>query len=303
MSKPILTGNEKIVVCQRKGGVGKSTYASQVVAPFLFTHNGGQKVKYIEVDDANKSAKLYDNSEIITGEKIPVSNSLDLSLAMQRSGNVIVDVGGNTTTDKVIKNIGENEDFEDLSWIIPLDASKDGAQNALKTYTLILDAYEDSDFEPKILFVLNGSSKVFEKLNNDDEESLKLEFALFFGSEWMKLDFALVNFLKDEHRNNYVFFDRFEKILMSTALQKLAIEIADPDFRKSMKEERNIKKAELEAKEIELKDKEESTKELEKYFSDWKKASDVFSSSSKIASFVKESIEPQYKKLKELVLN
>ena len=296
-NKKVLSTKEKVVVTSGKGGVGKSTYSSQVVAAFLHSFNGGKKVKYIEVDDANKSANLYENSNILSGEKIPVSKDLDLSLAMQSNENVVIDIGGNKTTEIVIKNIGENEDFDDVSWVIPLDRSKDGAQNAFKTFSQIMDIYEDSQSVPKILFVLNGSSNILEK----DPQELEQEFAYFFGSEWMKLDFILRDNLPKAYQNSYTFFDNFEKILISTALQKLAVEIGTDEYKQDAKEQKSLRNSEYIAIEEKFKAGKATQEELDLAKINRVKAFDIFQSTKKIQAFVKDSINPQYPKLLDLV--
>lgn len=295
--KKVLTGHEKMIVATGKGGVGKSTFASQVLVPFLHAHNGGSPVKYIEVDDMNKSATLYENSEIMIGTKIAVSNDLDLSLAMNSDENLVIDVGGNIATEIVIKNIGQNEDFNNLFWIIPLDTGKDSAQNVIKTYSLIKDCYSVADEEPKILFVLNGASDVEEK----EIEDLRMEFSFYFGSDWMELDFSVESFLKKEELANHLFFNRFDKIMLSVALKKLAVEIGTADFKAKAKEDKLVKNAiYLEA--VEKFEKGEiKENEMEDIKKDRIRSFDVFKSVSKITNYVEKSIVGHYPKLLKFV--
>ena len=45
-----------IIIPQTKGGVGKSTVAMQVIAPYLYKKHG-KKITYIEIDDENNDSK------------------------------------------------------------------------------------------------------------------------------------------------------------------------------------------------------------------------------------------------------
>ena len=295
--KKVLAGHEKMIVATGKGGVGKSTFASQVLVPFLYAHNGGLPVKYIEVDDMNKSATLYENSEIMIGTKIAVSNDLDLSLAMNSNENLVIDVGGNIATDIVVKNIGQNEDFDNVFWVIPLDTGKDSAQNAMKTYSLIKDCYSVADEEPKILFVLNGASDVEDK----EIEDLRMEFSFYFGSDWMDLDLSLKDFLSKEALANHLFFNRFDKIMLSVALKKLAVEIGTADFKAKAKEDKLLKNATFLDAVSKFEKGELSEKDMEAIKKDRIRSFDVFKSVSKIQSYVGKSIVNHYPKLLKFV--
>ena len=56
-----------IMIPQTKGGVGKSTVAMQVIAPYL--HNKHKKkIRYIEIDDENKDSNTFFNTKIVDKE-------------------------------------------------------------------------------------------------------------------------------------------------------------------------------------------------------------------------------------------
>ena len=64
-----------IIIPQTKGGVGKSTVAMQVIAPYLYKKHG-KKITYIEIDDENndsdrKSTRL--NSSHLKLSRMPSS--------------------------------------------------------------------------------------------------------------------------------------------------------------------------------------------------------------------------------------
>ena len=53
-----------IIIPQTKGGVGKSTVAMQVIAPYLYKKHG-KKVTYIEIDDENNDSRSFTRTEIV----------------------------------------------------------------------------------------------------------------------------------------------------------------------------------------------------------------------------------------------
>lgn len=191
----ILTGNEKIVVT----GDCSFNIATQLLVPFLYHHNGKKQVKYIEVDDINDLTGFFKESKIITSEKVKVDNDVDLSMIMSNVGNAVINLG-NTSRDSlnVIKAIGDNRDFEEVYWFIPLRTGKDDAQKALSTYFKIQDIYADYKEKPRIIFVLCGNRKA-------DEKYIESIFHYFFDSSSVKLDFVLKNeILKEDFK--YIFY-------------------------------------------------------------------------------------------------
>ena len=52
-----------IIIPQTKGGVGKSTVAMQVIAPYLYKNM--VKITYIEIDDENNDSKSFTRTEIV----------------------------------------------------------------------------------------------------------------------------------------------------------------------------------------------------------------------------------------------
>lgn len=291
----ILNGNEKFVVASGKGGVGKTTAAVQLLAPFLYHHNGGKKVKYIEVDDVNESTEFFTESNIISSEKISVKNEEDLSLAMTDLGNAVIDLGGNSASYEIIGAIGESRDFQDIYWVIPLGTGKDDAKKALSTFMKIQDIYKNYSEKPKITFILNGGV---------DEEDLELDFAYFFGSDWMDLDFVLKDELPTESFK-YIPLRRVGKIILSTALKKLCVEIADPKFIDSVYAQKDdvlarFKEASL-ACEKNPND-EKAKKVLVGINKERRKNTTISKNASKIQKYVESAIYTQYPFLKKIFL-
>eukprot|EP01156_Anaeramoeba_ignava_P003186 Anaeramoba_ignava/a221176_3.p1 GENE.a221176_3~~a221176_3.p1 ORF type:complete len:108 (+),score=19.79 a221176_3:49-372(+) len=95
-----------IIIPQTKGGVGKSTVAMQVIAPYLFKKHG-KKVTYIEIDDENNDSKSFTRTEIVDKRMLGTNKltELDELILMDDNHEIIVDVGGNKTSSLVLEEI------------------------------------------------------------------------------------------------------------------------------------------------------------------------------------------------------
>ena len=121
-----------IIIPQTKGGVGKSTVAMQVIAPYLYKKHG-KKITYIEIDDENNDSRSFTRTEIVNKRMLGTNrlSELDELILMDDNHEVIVDVGGNKTSSLVLEEIKKVGSFGNIKWIIPLG---DG-ELALKTAT------------------------------------------------------------------------------------------------------------------------------------------------------------------------
>ncbi len=161
----------KFIVANTKGGVGKSTTATQLLVPYLY-EKLNDRVNLIELDDENLDSKSFANSEILKAEQIKVaSGDLEGNLIEKVLGynDFVMDIGGNKTTTIVLNKIDELGLIDTLDAIfIPLTDGEQDAINAYKTYRLI------KDFNPSI--------KTFFVLSRVDENmDLELQFIDFFG--------------------------------------------------------------------------------------------------------------------------
>jgi cellulose biosynthesis protein BcsQ len=123
-----------IIIPQTKGGVGKSTVAMQVIAPYLYKKHG-KKVTYIEIDDENNDSKSFTRTEIVNKKMLGTNklNELDELILMDDNHEVIVDVGGNKTSSLVLDEIKKVGSFGNVKWIIPLgDGELDGKNLCFK---------------------------------------------------------------------------------------------------------------------------------------------------------------------------
>jgi len=123
----------KIIVLNSKGGVGKSTTSTQILAPYLYIKNGqNDKVNLIEFDDENEDSLSFQDSEILTPKRVKIEgNDLDSALTdnVLDFDNVVLDIGGNKTTTFVINSLIDSGIINAFDLIvIPLT---DGEQDAV----------------------------------------------------------------------------------------------------------------------------------------------------------------------------
>ena len=168
----------RAIVINTKGGVGKSTAAVQLVAPYLYNKTN-DKVRLVEFDDENKDADTFD-SDILDAnqEKVLSGGDLDKSLIDNLINNdyIVIDVGGNKTTTIILDKLDETgmSNLIDIAFI-PLTDGEQDAINAIKTYNRI-KSLNDSI---KVIFVL---SRV------DSTMDTNLQFINFFGDVDNRID-------------------------------------------------------------------------------------------------------------------
>ena len=123
-----------IIIPQTKGGVGKSTVAMQVIAPYLYKKHG-KKITYIEIDDENNDSRSFTRTEIVDKRMLGTNKITDLDelILMDDKHEVIVDVGGNKTSSLVLDEIKKVGSFGNVKWIIPLGDGELDGKNAIAT--------------------------------------------------------------------------------------------------------------------------------------------------------------------------
>lgn len=161
----------KAIVLSTKGGVGKTTFAIQVLAPYL-NQKFKQKVPFFIGDTVNEDARIF-NSDLfeISNSKFYLDKNNDnfiQELALQQS--CIVDVGGNQSSELFIKEV-EDKSFlidDNFVFFIPTMNEVNSINNAIDTYLKLVKISDKF----KIIFVLS---------NVVDTENFEDEFFGLFG--------------------------------------------------------------------------------------------------------------------------
>jgi len=161
-----------LVVANTKGGVGKSTIASQIL-PVLF-RDSGKRIKVYELDDNNKT--YYDKSKIEfntlkTSKTEDVIDDVDIDLKLGEDVVNIIDAGGGNDT-KVVLNGIQKAELKDLLYFIPVNDDFEQFENTKTT----IEEIRSFDETAKIFLIFN---RVFSFSKKDIEN----QFIAFFGSE------------------------------------------------------------------------------------------------------------------------
>ena len=212
--------NKKILVVSSKGGVGKSTVAMQVIAPYLYNKNKNKPVNFYEFDDENIDSLSYGGSSLTIREPIDVEEFIlmDKFIDILSSNKpCCIDVGGNKSTTiclEVLNDCGMGYEL-DLAVIPLLDGEQD-AINAMKTYKRL----KKINKEMKILFALN-------KVNN--KKYIKEQFENFFGDIRGIFDDqnAIVKQIDQKDINNYIVIQNSDTIKFSRKFGTTVFEIAN----------------------------------------------------------------------------
>ena len=178
-----------IIIPQTKGGVGKSTVAMQVIAPYLYKKHG-KKITYIEIDDENNDSKSFTRTEIVNKRMLGTNklSELDELILMDDNHEVIVDVGGNKTSSLVLEEIKKVGSFGNIKWIIPLGDGELDGKNAIATMKKIKKI--ENNPEENVLSALNRAISM-------DQEYIEEQFINFFGHKYLDSNSVLCDFLKD----------------------------------------------------------------------------------------------------------
>ena len=234
--------NLKIIVVSSKGGVGKSTIAMQLIAPYLYEINDGV-VPFYEFDDENCDSLSYGASSLTTREVVEVGSTIlkeELTEIFSKKENACLDIGGNKTTTIVLDALDESGmiHFVDLAVIPLLDGEQDGI-NASIIYTTLKDMKPDLKF----VFVLNRAK---------NHRYINYQFDNFFGDVRGILSNvqAIKNYLFDGDHENYVVMLDDDIIKYSRRFGLTIYEIAQ--MKKDFTQDLKLKKEAL-SKEEEIK--------------------------------------------------
>jgi cellulose biosynthesis protein BcsQ len=161
-----------LTVVNTKGGVGKSTIASQVL-PVLF-RDTNKDIKVYELDDNNRT--FYKNSKIEfktlrTEKSEEAIDEVYFDLELGEDVINIIDAGGGNDTKVVLEAIKKAE-LKDVVYFIPINDDFEQFENTKATIELI----RSFDKNSKIFLIFNRAIS----FKIDD---IKNQFIAFFGSE------------------------------------------------------------------------------------------------------------------------
>lgn len=178
-----------IIIPQTKGGVGKSTVAMQVIAPYLYKKHG-KKITYIEIDDENNDSKSFTRTNIVEKRMLGTNkiSELDELILMDDNHEIIVDVGGNKTSSLVLEEIKKVGSFGNVKWIIPLGDGELDGKNAIATMKKIKKI--ETNPEKNILFALNRAISM-------EPDYYEEQFINFFGHKYLDSSSVMFDLIKD----------------------------------------------------------------------------------------------------------
>ena len=210
----------KILIVSTKGGVGKSTIAMQLVAPYLYEKNLHKPINYYECDDTNKDINSYGATSLIKRYLVSMESPMlreDLFNIVTQPNDTCIDVGGNNTAKIIIDALSDSGGlhFVDLVLIPVLDGEQDMI-NALDTYKYLKSVNENI----KIIFVLNRVRK---------RAFVTQQFDHFFGDARgiFKNFLAAKNFINNEELKLYITFVESDVIKYSRRFGLSVYEIAN----------------------------------------------------------------------------
>jgi hypothetical protein len=178
-----------IIIPQTKGGVGKSTVAMQVIAPYLYKKHG-KKITYIEIDDENNDSRSFTRTEIVDKKMLQTTHltQLDELILMDDNHEIIVDVGGNKTSTLVLEEIAKVGSFNNIKWIVPMGDGELDGKNAIATMKKLRKIEKNST--DNLLFALNRAISV-------EQDYLEEQYINFFGHKYLGGDSTITDFVKD----------------------------------------------------------------------------------------------------------
>ena len=214
------------ITINKKGGVGKSTFANQILSSYLFDKNG-TKTKLIEIDDENNDNASFSKTEIMNCSIIPTNNIRNIDEIFFDDEDTIIDIGGNKTATIFLNEMKKINEFENVKWFVPLGAGEQDNLNALDTYREIKILDENA----KVIFLLSRA------ISNDFE----WEFLNFFGNEFLNTESAICNQIEDP---KYIIINANAIINNARYFQKTVYDLAlnNVDFRAKAKKENDKKK-------------------------------------------------------------
>jgi hypothetical protein len=212
--------NKKIVVINNKGGVGKTTSANELFAPFLSFENDMKPTMVYEFDEENTHGKRYTKSDCILFSPQKTSGpklEKNITNILLDDSFCVIDIGANKSTTYFIEALAKSALDEIISLVaIPLS---DGEQDTLNAKNIYRKIRKMNQTIP-IVFILS-------RYNPNRE--LEFQFDYFFemivpyveekDREWIVLnDSDSIKFARREEKT--IFELSYEKINYKDMIKK-----------------------------------------------------------------------------------
>ncbi|WP_152633027.1 hypothetical protein [Aliarcobacter butzleri] len=185
----------KIIVGNGRPGLGKSTVAMQLIAPYLFTKNGQTKVPLYTFESLTDNNMFSTN--ILNAISVEVKeNSFDNSIInlLTKDEYAIYDIGGGKTTQVVTDCLVNTGLIYGIDlFVIPLTDGKHEAIKAREFYHTIKYHNPDANF----VFVLNKVA------NNAYYDDVCMQYIDFLGDRNLMIDATrgIIEDINPEDRN------------------------------------------------------------------------------------------------------
>lgn len=231
---------KKILVVSSKGGVGKSTVAMQIIAPYLYEKNNKESISFYEFDDENIDSLSYGGSNLTNREPIDVEEFLIMEKFIEilsKDEFCCIDVGGNKSTSLCLDTLNDCGMINEIDLVvIPLlDGEQDGI-NAKNVY----EKLKLMNSDVKVLFALN-------RVKN--KKFVQYQFDNFFGDirGIFEDQNALIHFLEKDEQEAYICIEDNDIIKYSRRFGMTIYEIAaqDRDFIEEFKNANEEKQKKL----------------------------------------------------------
>ena len=196
-----------IAVMNTKGGSSKSTVSFQVCAA-NFLHKG-EDVTLVELDDENRDSEIFEKTSIKTSQKNvgkgdDITTTLREVLITEKHKNLILDVGGNKTTQIIADGLKKSRLFKKIDlWIIPVSGGSQDLVNLEKTYKIIKNIDKDAN----VMFALSRVRNL---------ERIDFQYLKFFKSD----------VLSERDKENYFILGDSDAIDLSRMMQKSVYELS-----------------------------------------------------------------------------
>lgn len=209
----------KILVGNGRPGLGKSTVAMQLIAPYLFSRNSGNKVP-LYIFESLSDNNLF-STQILDAISVEVKeNSFDNSVIniLTKDEAAVYDIGGGKTTQIVMEALINTGLIYGIDlFVIPLTDGKHEAKKAKDFYDLV----KEHNPEANIVFVLN---KVAHNTCYDD---VCMQYIDFLGDRGLIMDATrgIIEDVSPEDRN-LVHLHNDDIIKYSVRHEKTVFELA-----------------------------------------------------------------------------